>query len=334
MNRFEGQFLLPQIYACIMWLEGLISLLEELISVVSVPLLSFGVSMTMIDFFVAGELSKNPQFTLSWSIIQAVSIDAQIAYTWHKARRAWHQKKFLPFLGFLVVGLTLAFVVWGASSLEGLDHATGAGTLASFGLTPQVLVGIRMAVAVILLCIAGWTRRLIAELDDISIESRSAQIEKPVSIFVLFAHWLQNIFLAIWHAVTFKNFREKRAHVEHTMPVQEVGESIVQITEELPIVSQAKITQKLPSLEEVMQAKESVPVNIKSRSRSSVKLSKNYYTKREVARLAKCDLSDVDQALAKGVLSTAKNNDEKVLKSSLEKFLGDRSKRANFTVVS
>jgi hypothetical protein len=333
MNKFAGQFALPQIYACIMWLEGLISLLEELISVVSVPLLSFGVSMTMIDFFVAGQLSKNPQFILSWSIIQAISIDAQIAYTWHKARRAWHQKKFLPFLGFLVVGLTLAFVVWGASSLEGLDHATGAGTLASFGLTPQILVGIRMAVAVILLCIAGWTRRLIAELDDISIEKPQTLIEKPMPILVLFGRWIQSIFSAILAVLTLKSFRDKRAQrmlelsAQHaTTFVAEQEQTEAKVLSETSVQLPRRNTQKLPETLQVEAQQK--PVQL------SAQRNKNLYTKVEAAQQAKCSQKLIEDALKSGALTAAKKGG-KITRSSLESFIEDRSKnKKKFSVVS
>lgn len=239
MNQFEGKFLLPRFYAFIQWLGALIILVEELISVLSVPLLSFGVVVSMIDFFQGGALSHDATFSYAWAIIQAVSLDAQVAFTWYKARRAREKGKTLALFGFLFIGIMLAFVVWASSSLEGQHQiANNSGpqepliittvshpeewpygynpsiyapppNIPEFPATPEVdnasvsllgvsvpsnlLVSIRMGIAVVLLCIAGWTRKLITELDaeapkeEIQTETTKAD-KKP---FWLVQKWLQ-----------------------------------------------------------------------------------------------------------------------------------------------
>lgn len=238
MNKFEGKFLLPHFYGVIQWLEALIVLVEEMISVLSVPLLSFGVVVSMIDFFQGGALSHDANFSLAWAIIQAVSLDAQVAFTWHKARRASAKGKTFAFFGFLFIGVMLAFVVWASSSLEGQHQiANNSGpqeplvittvshpeewpygynpsiyapppNIPVFPTTPEVdntsvsllgvsvpsnlLVSIRMGIAVVLLCIAGWTRKLIAEMDTVATkEATQKPTKRERKPFWLVQKWLQ-----------------------------------------------------------------------------------------------------------------------------------------------
>lgn len=243
MNKFEGKFLLPHFYNVIQWLEALIVLVEEMISVLSVPLLSFGVVVSMIDFFQGGALSHDANFSLAWAVIQAVSLDAQVAFTWHKARRASAKGKTFAFFGFLFIGVMLAFVVWASSSLEGQHQiANNSGpqeplvittvshpeewpygynpsiyapppNIPVFPTAPQVdntsvsllgvsvpsnlLVSIRMGIAVVLLCIAGWTRKLVAEMDTekVTEKPQTKETKADKKPFWLAKKWLQ---IRIW----------------------------------------------------------------------------------------------------------------------------------------
>lgn len=345
MNQLQGKFLLPWIYNFIQWVQMFVILIEELISVLSVPLLSFGVSISLIDFFMHGTLSKDAQFAYTWSIIQAVSIDAQIAFTWYKAKMAWQTRNYKAFLGFLFIGATIGFVVWSASSLQGLaiesDGANSqAENLAKFGLSPEILIGARQGVAVVLLCIAGWTRKLIDELANTSEKKIPVKAEKRSDFWT----WL-------WALITFKKVRDffknwqqereqkktekvasgsqKNGVKETDDPLQELKENDPDIAEDSPSKEAGEDVKNLDLAEAKkpkISARRSRTFARKSTQKNGVripKLSKNLYTKNEVAKIMNCDVFEIEKALQNGVLLTS-GNGEKVLKSSLKRFIVKR----------
>jgi hypothetical protein len=114
-----------------------------------------------------------------------------------------------------------------------------------------------------------------------------------------------------------QNLLESEATFEHEVSTDEM-EAVVS---ETPAPVRGKITQELPRLEAVTKQKSSAPVSIKSRS----KLAKNRYSKAEAAQIAKCRLSEIEDAIANGQLSLAVNSD-KVLKTSLRNFIAERRK--------
>ncbi len=118
-----------------------------------------------------------------------------------------------------------------------------------------------------------------------------------------------------------QNILENEVAFEHETSTDEMESIVV----ETPLRQRSKDTQKLPELlpdrQEVTRPKSSAPVNIKSRS----KLAKNVYSKTEAAQLAKCKVSEIENALQQGVLSTSANG-EKILKSSLRNFIAGRRK--------
>jgi predicted GIY-YIG superfamily endonuclease len=79
-------------------------------------------------------------------------------------------------------------------------------------------------------------------------------------------------------------------------------------------------------ISEIAEENYVMPV-ILQRQRRKKKLTRNVYTSDEASRIAKCSLREIKAALEHGRLSTAKNSD-KILKSSLEKFIAERQRRS------
>lgn len=80
--------------------------------------------------------------------------------------------------------------------------------------------------------------------------------------------------------------------------------------------------------DEVQQSEIVTPSPSRQVKKRGSRLSRNLYTSSEAARIVKCSVSEIKAALDHGHLQTAKNSD-KILKSSLEKFIQEmREKRA------
>jgi hypothetical protein len=152
-----------------------------------------------------------------------------------------------------------------------------------------------------------------------------------------------NIFTALYRAITLKSLREKwdekrqktmvaepekdeqKSAVESPTPAPEnVSKSLPTTDGNLHLFRTPKVTKKL-TYSDVEFGQKSSRSTTKKEVIQLPRLTKNLYTKTEAARTAKCRVEDIESALKTGTLVASKNG-EKVLKSSLEKFIVERKK--------
>ena len=121
---------------------------------------------------------------------------------------------------------------------------------------------------------------------------------------------------------------QKVSLAEHEAVSPDLEKKLDKNAQLLEAVPYPKVTRKLDSRELRKYEDFSQKVEQKIKPKSSGKilvLDKNLYTKSEAAKIAKCSISEIENALENGELTASKNG-EKVLKSSLEKFIQDRKK--------
>ena len=67
-------------------IAGIIRWVEELANLLSGPLLTLGLGITLIDLLTDGSLlARLPLLVYAWAISQAVGVDAQLVATWDRA---------------------------------------------------------------------------------------------------------------------------------------------------------------------------------------------------------------------------------------------------------
>lgn len=114
---------------------------------------------------------------------------------------------------------------------------------------------------------------------------------------------------------------------------------------DLYAVKKAKVTRKLYPQEVIFDTETDEKDDQKARSAkmpssrmasprmSNTRLSRNLYTNSEAARAARCTVAEIEAAIQRDELSLAKNSN-KILKSSLEKFIADRREKKSQKVTS
>lgn len=150
------------------WFEVAISIVESWIIAMSGPLLTVGIGFSMMDFLLNGSLLTNPHVAFAWAFIQVAVVDTQLVSLWHKAKVEYRDRGLwtVAFWGYVVLGLVLASVAFGANVMPSLAKALHV-TLGD-GVGIAILV-MRSGVAIILACIAGWQRvvtRLVARAPE------------------------------------------------------------------------------------------------------------------------------------------------------------------------
>ena len=146
-------------------LVGIASLLrwvEELVFLLSGPGLTLAAGIAVTDFLTHGAiLAGNSWMLLSWGILTAVGCESQLVGTFDKLRQSVIHRRWWAMLGWLVLGLTLAYVtfvsveVFAYQQSQGLNEAQA---LAELGISATSWLWQRSLLSVGLVCLAGFNR--------------------------------------------------------------------------------------------------------------------------------------------------------------------------------
>jgi hypothetical protein len=143
-------------------IAGLIRWVEELVNLISGPLLTLGLGIALIDLLTEGRLLNSvPLLLYAWAVSQAVGVDAQLVATFDRAHTALRERRLWALVGLLLLGAILAYVAWIASQVFALQQSEGittAAALSRLGMDPALWLIQRTALSVFLVCLAGWTR--------------------------------------------------------------------------------------------------------------------------------------------------------------------------------
>jgi hypothetical protein len=155
MNQYHDLPLIGAIAGAIRWLE-------ELISLLSGPLLSVGLAIALIDLLTGGGLLHAlPDLLFAWGICQAVGIDAQLVATWDRCRMAMRSGKWGHVVALAVLGVALGYVGFLSAEAFGFQQAFGlteADALGRLGIDAASWQLQRALLAVFLVALSGFTR--------------------------------------------------------------------------------------------------------------------------------------------------------------------------------
>jgi hypothetical protein len=155
MNQQHDLPLLGGIASAIRWCE-------ELISLLSGPLLAIGLAIALIDLLTGGGLLRAvPKLLFAWGICQAVGIDAQLIATWDRCRTALRSGAWLHVVALAILGVALGYVGFLSAEAFGFQQAFGlseAEALQRLGIDAASWQLQRAILAVFLVALSGFTR--------------------------------------------------------------------------------------------------------------------------------------------------------------------------------
>jgi hypothetical protein len=143
-------------------IAGAIRWCEELISLLSGPLLSIGLAIALIDLLTGGGLLRAaPDLLFAWGICQAVGIDAQLVAAWDRCRMAMRAGKWAQVIALAILGVALGYVGFLSAEAFGFQQAFGlteSDALAQLGIDAASWQLQRALLAVYLVALSGFTR--------------------------------------------------------------------------------------------------------------------------------------------------------------------------------
>lgn len=143
-------------------LAGIIRWFEDLVNLLSGPLLTLGLGIALVALLTDGQLlARVPALLYVWAISQAAGVDAQLVSTWDRARSALREHRYWSLMGLVALGGVLAYVAWVAAQVFALQESQGIPTaqaLTLLGMDSSSWLVQRTALQVFLVALAGWTR--------------------------------------------------------------------------------------------------------------------------------------------------------------------------------
>jgi hypothetical protein len=167
-------------------IAGVIRWIEELVSLLSGPLLSVGLAIALIDLLTGGGLLRSfPELLYAWGVCQAVGIDAQLVATWDRCRLALRAGHWWTAIGLVVLGVALGYVGFLSAEAFGLQQAFGlseSDALARLGIDAASWQLQRAILAVFLVALSGFTRYHAPPKAKQSLEDERAALAREIEL--------------------------------------------------------------------------------------------------------------------------------------------------------
>jgi hypothetical protein len=117
--RLDGQY--PGLNS----LSYLIGYLEQLLAILSEPLLIGCAAVAVIDFITGGRLLELPIIMYAWAGSLAIAVSATFIVTWRRAIRAFTLNYYGAGVGLAIMGIALGVVDWAAVDVQSLMQTLG-----------------------------------------------------------------------------------------------------------------------------------------------------------------------------------------------------------------
>lgn len=141
--------------------------LEDLVSLVSGPVLLVGLGIGLVDLLTDGKLLISvPALLFAWAISQVVGVDAYLVVIWDHAARAFRAGKYGTAFVLSIFGSVLAYVAFVAAQVFSLAQTYGMTTdqaLATLGMSPLSWLFQRNILAVFLVIVFACSRAFIGQ---------------------------------------------------------------------------------------------------------------------------------------------------------------------------
>src|SRR5260370_30028858 len=166
-------------------IAGFLHWLEELLIIVSGPLLTLGLGIALVDLLTGGALlATQPGLLYMWATSQAVGVDAQLVGSAALLAVAFHQRRYWTAAGYVALLVPLAYVAFIASDVFATQEADGITTaeaLTRLGMDSTSWIVQRSALAVALVVLSGLLRYR-PPAAAASAEDERAQLERELTL--------------------------------------------------------------------------------------------------------------------------------------------------------
>ena len=128
-----------------------IGFLEQLLAILSEPLLIACAALAVVDFVTGGKLLTLPAIMYIWAGSLAVAVTACFIVTWRRAIYALTLNRYGAALGLVMLGLALGVVDWSAVDVQSLQQTLGlsfSSALAELNLNIILITHLRSGVAI------------------------------------------------------------------------------------------------------------------------------------------------------------------------------------------
>jgi hypothetical protein len=128
-----------------------IGYLEQLLAILSEPLLISCAALAVVDFITGGRLLQLPAIMYIWAGSLAIAVSACFIVTWRRAIRAFTLNYYGAAIGLCVMGIALGLVDWAAIDVQSLQQTLGVSftnALAQLNLNIILITHLRSAVAI------------------------------------------------------------------------------------------------------------------------------------------------------------------------------------------
>src|SRR5258708_23558457 len=164
---------------------GFLRWCEELLIIVSGPLLTVGLGIALVDLLTGGAvLAAEPGLLYAWAISEAAGVDAQLVASAAKLAAAFHARGALVAVGEGVLIMPLAYVGFLVSNVFATQQSQGLTTaeaLARLGMDGTSWIVQRSALAAAVVVLSGLSRYR-PPAAEASAEDERAQLERELAL--------------------------------------------------------------------------------------------------------------------------------------------------------
>jgi hypothetical protein len=143
-------------------IAGVLRWIEELIVIISAPLLMFGLIVALIDLLTDGSLSLAvPWLIYGWAISQAIGVEANMSGSVFKLRMAWKSGQGVAVVGYFVLAVSLGGVAVVAGYAYAFHQSQGVAipqTLRDLGINAASWTLVRSVLSVVLVAVSALLR--------------------------------------------------------------------------------------------------------------------------------------------------------------------------------
>jgi len=170
-------------------LAGLANILrwcEDFISLISGPVLTFGLGVALVDLLTGGGLLRNqPELLYAYAVSQAVGVDANLVSSWDRVRTSIREHKWWQVGGWMMLGLALGYIGFLSAQAFGFQQAFGLSepdALARLGLDGATWQLQRAVLAVFLVALSGFNRYHPAPKQKQTLEAERGALEREIAL--------------------------------------------------------------------------------------------------------------------------------------------------------
>jgi hypothetical protein len=163
--------------------------LEELVVLVSGPLLMAGLGIGLVALLSDGQLLVNaPWLVYAWAISQTVGVDGQLVGAWYRVSVAVGRRRIGVAIAYVLLGVILAYVAYLAAlvfATQQAYHLTTGQALARLGMDATSWLWERSAVSVLLVCLSGYLRYRAPHTATRSLDEQKQAIQEHMELDAL-----------------------------------------------------------------------------------------------------------------------------------------------------